>query len=45
MYSVDASDNQAMQELALHLGFKRKPDPDDATQVLHTLDLKAPTAG
>lgn len=45
MYSVDAVENGAMRELADHLGFQRKPDPDDATQVLHTLDLKAPTAG
>jgi hypothetical protein len=29
--------------LATHLGFQRKADPDDATQVLHTLDLKAAT--
>lgn len=45
MYSVDAADNEAMRELAAHLGFTRKPDPDDGTQVLHTLDLKAPAAG
>lgn len=45
MYSVDAADNQAMRELAEHLGFRRKPDPDDATQVLHTLDLAAAVAG
>jgi GNAT superfamily N-acetyltransferase len=44
MYSVDAADNAAMRDLAAHLGFVRKPDPDDATQVLHALDLKAPTA-
>ncbi|MGA9342405.1 MAG: GNAT family N-acetyltransferase [Rhodanobacteraceae bacterium] len=43
MYSLDARDNQAMRELADHLGFERKQDPDDATQVLHTLDLKAAT--
>jgi len=42
MYSVDAADNSAMRELAAHLGFARKPDPSDATQVLHTLDLRAP---
>lgn len=45
MYSVDAVENQAMRELAAHLGFRRKPDPDDTTQVLHTLDLRAPSAG
>ncbi len=43
MYSIDAPDNQAMRELAEHLGFVRTQDPDDATQVLHTLDLNAPT--
>ncbi len=43
MYSVDAAGNDAMRELAEHLGFVRKPDPNDATQVLHTLDLKAAT--
>lgn len=41
MYSVDANENQAMRDLAEHLGFRRKPDPTDVTQVLHVLDLKA----
>lgn len=45
MYSVDAADNTAMRELAAHLGFSRKPDPSNSTQVLHTLDLLAPTVG
>jgi hypothetical protein len=40
MYSIDRSDNTAMSDLALHLGFTRKPDPSDATQVVHTLDLR-----
>ena len=44
MYSIDAADNTAMRELGAHLGFTRKPDPNDATLVLHCLDLKAPTA-
>jgi len=43
MYSMDAVDNQPMRDLAEHLGFQRKQDPNDATQVLHTLDLKAAT--
>ena len=43
MYSMDAAENNEMRELAEHLGFTRKPDPDDGTQVLHTLDLKAAT--
>lgn len=41
MYSVDAADNFPMRDLADHLGFQRTPDPDDATQVIHTLDLTA----
>jgi GNAT superfamily N-acetyltransferase len=43
MYSVDAVGNQAMRELAKHLGFQCKPNPNDATEVIHTLDLRAPT--
>ncbi|QBB71165.1 GNAT family N-acetyltransferase [Pseudolysobacter antarcticus] len=43
MYSVDAPDNQGMRDLAEHLGFVRTRDPNDARQVLHTLDLNAPT--
>jgi hypothetical protein len=30
-----------MHELATHLGFTCRRDPENATQVLHTLDLKA----
>ena len=44
MYSMDSVDNQPMRDLAEHLGFERKQDPNDATQVIHTLDLKAATA-
>jgi hypothetical protein len=43
MYSIDTAGNNAMRDLAEHLGFQRKPDPDDATQVLHVLDLKSAT--
>lgn len=39
MYSVDAADNQPMQELAAYLGFKRSLDPSDPTQAIHTLAL------
>jgi RimJ/RimL family protein N-acetyltransferase len=42
MYSIDANDNQRMRELAGYLGFQRTVDPDDPTQVIHTLDLKTP---
>jgi len=41
MYSIDANDNQDMRELAEHLGFRRRVDPDDPTQVIHTLDLRS----
>lgn len=41
MYSVDAAENPAMHDLAMHLGFTCRHDPENATQVLHTLDLKA----
>jgi GNAT superfamily N-acetyltransferase len=43
MYSIDTAGNNAMRDLAEHLGFQRKPDPNDATQVLHVLDLKSAT--
>lgn len=39
MFSIDAADNDGMRELAHYLGFQRHPDPDDATQVIHTLAL------
>jgi GNAT superfamily N-acetyltransferase len=39
MYSLDAADNQAMQELAAYLGFKRALDPEDPSQAIHTLAL------
>lgn len=39
MYSVDSASNQDMRELADSLGFHRSIDPDDATQVIHTLAL------
>jgi GNAT superfamily N-acetyltransferase len=39
MFSIDAADNQAMQELAAYLGFKRSLDPGDSTQAIHTLKL------
>lgn len=40
MYSIDANDNQDMRELAEHLGFQHRVDPDDPTLVVHTLDLR-----
>jgi len=43
MYAVAASGNHAMHELAKHLGFQSEPNPNDATEVIYTLDLRAPT--
>lgn len=39
MISFDAADNERMRDLASHLGFRRERDPQDSTQVIHTLDL------
>ncbi|HET6433068.1 GNAT family N-acetyltransferase [Dyella sp.] len=39
MFSIDAAENEPMHELAHHLGFERRLDPDDAAQVIHTLTL------
>ena len=39
MYSIDEADNAPMRDLAKFLGFRRARDPDDATQVVHTLTL------
>ena len=39
MFSLDASENERMRELARDLGFKREQDPDDSTRVIHQLVL------
>ena len=39
MTSTDFAENMAMNELARHLGFRTRMDPDDAAQVIHQLDL------
>jgi GNAT superfamily N-acetyltransferase len=39
MFSLDAFDNHGMRDLASYLGFHRAPDPSDATQVIHSLEL------
>lgn len=41
MYSIDSAENMQMKDLAKFLGFRTRPDPDDATQVIHELDLQA----
>jgi hypothetical protein len=40
MFSIDEADNASMRDLAKFLGFRRTRDPDDATQVIHTLTLQ-----
>jgi hypothetical protein len=40
MFSVDAAGNNEMRDLAKFLGFRRKRDPDDPTEVIHTLTLE-----
>ena len=39
MISVDSAMNMQMKYLARHLGFDRRIDPEDATQVVHELHL------
>ncbi len=39
MWSVDSVANVAMSELAHYLGFHREQDPEDASQVIHSLRL------
>ena len=39
MISLDAADNEAMRDLASYLGFHRRLDPDDSSQIIHTLEL------
>ncbi|MFC5577927.1 GNAT family N-acetyltransferase [Lysobacter niabensis] len=39
MISIDSAENARMQALANYLGFETRVDPDDASQVVHELDL------
>lgn len=39
MTSIDSAENLEMRDLAKHLGFHSRFDPDDPSQVLHELDL------
>lgn len=41
MISIDAANNHAMGGLARSLGFQRQLDPDDPSQVIHSIDLPA----
>jgi GNAT superfamily N-acetyltransferase len=42
LVSMDSAGNERMRELATSLGFERKADPEDATQVIYTLRLQPP---
>lgn len=44
MISIDAASNIAMRKLASSLGFRRRLDPEDPSQVIHTLDLQVPSS-
>jgi GNAT superfamily N-acetyltransferase len=39
MYSIDSAENRAMTDLASFLGFRTRPDPGGANQVIHELQL------
>lgn len=39
MVSIDAANHHPMRELAQALGFQTRTDPDDPTQVIHSLTL------
>jgi GNAT superfamily N-acetyltransferase len=39
MNSIDSAENVQMRDLAAHLGFHTRVDPDDAAQVIHELEL------
>lgn len=39
MWSIDSAENMAMSDLARFLGFHCEQDPDDTTQVVHSLWL------
>lgn len=41
MFSIDSAENAPMRDLAAFLGFQSRLDPDDASQVIHELDLTA----
>lgn len=40
LFSVDAGTNIPMRDFAAHMGFDRRTDPQDATQVIYTLQLQ-----
>ncbi len=44
LYSVDSASNYRMRQLAIHLGFKTRTDPEDPRQVVFSLDLDGSSA-
>ena len=40
LYSLDAAGNSRMRELARGVGFSSHTNPDDASEVIHSLDLR-----
>ena len=43
MYSIDSAENVEMADLARFLGFNRVIDPENASQVMHSLWLDPPS--
>ena len=43
LYSIDSAENLEMADLARFLGFNRESDPNDGTQVVHSLWLQPAT--
>lgn len=43
MISIDAASNHGMRRLARSLAFQCRLDPEDPSQVIHTLELQAPS--
>lgn len=39
LFSVDSADNLAMQHFSAHFGFEHATNPDDSTEVVHTLHM------
>lgn len=44
LHSSDAADNASMQKFAAHLHMRSQRDPDDATQVVYSVDVGAARA-
>ncbi len=42
MHSSDTRDNELMRRFSAHLGLHHRPDPEDATLLMYSLELKQP---